>query len=480
MIELSEVHGGYGERMIVRGVSLRVERGEFFALLGPNGSGKTTLLKLITGLLPPARGSVLLDGRPACEYSAIARARLVTVLGQEERISFDFTVEEIVALGRYPHQRGWFAALTKEDRAAVEEAMELAQVSAYRHTAFRRLSGGEKQRVLLAKALAQQPRLLLLDEPTNHLDLHHAYGMLSLLKQRQRTHGLTVLAILHDLNMAAMFADRAAILDGGTVAEAGPVSSLIRRTERIGSIYRMELAGVAHPAAPAAQLHAVPAQDPGGQALAWRLDLSDGITRIAFDRAVRTLSNAAHGAGFQWTRHICIAGEWAGQPAAGAGPEPPPDELLAATGMPPETALVLEGADAAREPVIVRKSGPAPVEVVAAGGSGSLRLCVIVGGGMSDGGFAGVLLAAGEAAGRAIADAGGNRSAGAPGAVRSIAVAGLPMPGGDAQREREPALPPSVGQAVYEAVSAAIRGEACSEHLLAAASKCSGTAGDGR
>lgn len=457
MIELKEVHGGYGERVVVRGVSLRVERGEFFALLGPNGSGKTTLLQLITGLLPPARGSVLLDGRPVREYSAIERARLVTVLGQEERISFDFTVEEIVALGRYPYQRGWFAALTREDRAAVEEAMELTQVSAYRHTAFRRLSGGEKQRVLLAKALAQQPKLLLLDEPTNHLDLHHAYGMLSLLKERQRTQGLTVLAILHDLNMAAMFADRAAILDGGgAVAEAGAPSSLLRRTERIGSIYRMELAAVAHPAVPAAQLHAVPAPEPGGQALAWRLESSDGITRIAFDRAVRTLSNAAHGAGFQWTRHICFAGKLAGEQAV--GPEPTPDELLTARGIPPETAVVLEGADSAGEPAIVRKSGPTPIEAVAAGGRGSLRLCVIVGGGMSDGGFAGALLAAGEAAARAIADAGDNRAAGEPGAVRSIAVAGLPMSGGDAQRERE--LSPSVSQAVYEAVSAAIQGGA--------------------
>ena len=139
----------------------------------------------------------------------------MAVLTQEVQVSFDYTVEEIISLGRYPHQKGFFKQLSKEDRKVIEEVMDITNISQLRKAQFRMISGGEKQRVLLAKALAQEPEILLLDEPTNHLDIKHTFHMLDLLKERQQMMGLTIFAILHDLNVASLYADRIALLHNG-------------------------------------------------------------------------------------------------------------------------------------------------------------------------------------------------------------------------------------------------------------------------
>ncbi|WP_010268875.1 ABC transporter ATP-binding protein [Paenibacillus senegalensis] len=254
LLSVRQASVGYASsEPIIHNATFDVAAGHFFALLGPNGSGKTTLLKMITGTLPVNNGAILIDGKPLHAYSSLERARLMAVLGQEEQITFDFTVEEIVALGRYPHQKGFFKLLTEEDHRIMDEAMDLTQISHYRETPYRQLSGGEKQRVLLAKAIAQQPRLLLLDEPTNHLDLHHAFQLLSLLKEWQYTRNLTVLAILHDLNMAALYADRVALLREGRLERIGEVG-LLKDKELIERIYKVDMSPVAHPQAPRSQL----------------------------------------------------------------------------------------------------------------------------------------------------------------------------------------------------------------------------------
>ncbi|WP_409295078.1 ABC transporter ATP-binding protein [Peribacillus sp. SCS-26] len=223
MLQVQNLTGGYGKRATaVRNVTFDVKRGSFYALLGPNGSGKTTLVRLLMGILPAEAGEVYLDGKSMKHYSPKELARKVSVLSQENQLGLDFTVEEIVALGRYPYQESrFFQEETEEDKKAVEEAMRLTHIDQFRRQSFHALSGGEKQRVLLAKALAQGPELIILDEPTNHLDLKHSLEILELLRLLQQERDLTVLAILHDLNIASMFADGFGLMKSGNMVRTG-------------------------------------------------------------------------------------------------------------------------------------------------------------------------------------------------------------------------------------------------------------------
>jgi iron complex transport system ATP-binding protein len=210
-----------GGRTVLRGVDLELAAGEHVALLGANGSGKSTLLRVISGVLPPKAGLVELFGRPVASWDRGELARRVSVLPQAWELPHGFRVSEVVALGRIPHARSWFAT-SAEDESAVARALADADVTDIADRGVHELSGGERQRVLLALALAQEPRLLLLDEPTVHLDVAHQIALIRLLERLRATRGLTVLAVLHDLNLAARFADRALILHEGRVAAASP------------------------------------------------------------------------------------------------------------------------------------------------------------------------------------------------------------------------------------------------------------------
>ena len=179
------------------------------------GVEKPPFLNLLQGSYRLRVARLHLSGKEVQSLSKLEKAKKMAVLTQEVQVSFDYTVEEIISLGRYPHQKGFFKQLSKEDRKVIEEVMDITNVSQFRKAQFRMISGGEKQRVLLAKALAQEPEILLLDEPTNHLDIKHTFHMLDLLKERQQMKGLTIFAILHDLNVASLYADRIALLHKG-------------------------------------------------------------------------------------------------------------------------------------------------------------------------------------------------------------------------------------------------------------------------
>lgn len=228
---LTEAAFGYrtraGLRQVLRGASLSVGCGELVALLGANGSGKTTLLRLLAGTLHPAEGSVTLFGRAAEGWSRVEVARRVAVLPQSLELPPGFRVAEVVAMGRAPHASRLFGA-TPEDEAAVERALVDAEALDLAARPVDELSGGERQRVLVALALAQQPELLLLDEPTVHLDLAHQVALLRTLRRLCAARAIGVLAVLHDLNLAARFADRAALLDGGRVVADGPPAEVLR------------------------------------------------------------------------------------------------------------------------------------------------------------------------------------------------------------------------------------------------------------
>lgn len=214
-------------RAVLRGLDLVVTQGELLALVGPNGSGKTTLLRAIAGTLPRDGGRVALFGTDLDRWSRVALARRVAVLPQSLTLPDGFRVAEIVEMGRAPHATRWFGS-SGEDAAAVERALADADALDLAERQADELSGGERQRVLVAMALAQEPELLLLDEPTLHLDIAHQAAVLATVARLRARRGLTVIAVLHDLNLVAAHAPRVAVLGSGRVVADGRPASVLR------------------------------------------------------------------------------------------------------------------------------------------------------------------------------------------------------------------------------------------------------------
>lgn len=222
------------DRKLLRNLSLRVRPGELTVLLGGNGAGKTTLLRILAGHLKPDSGHVDLDGRHIGDWTPREIARRVSLMPQSERCEVKITVREMVRLGRVA-QRGWVAPFVADDERAVDAAIEMVNIGSWQHQHITTLSGGQWRLAILARSLAQGASLLLLDEPTSGLDLRHQYECLSRVRDLVRRNSLTAIVTLHDLNQAAMFADRIAILhDGNVLAWGSPAEvltqSLIRQT----------------------------------------------------------------------------------------------------------------------------------------------------------------------------------------------------------------------------------------------------------
>jgi iron complex transport system ATP-binding protein len=229
-----------GQR-IITDVSLTADDGQFTGLLGPNGSGKSTILKTVYRVHKPAAGRLLLDGTDLLSLSARDAARRIAVVAQETTSEFDFTVREMVMIGRTPYKRA-FGADTEADHAAVEQAIERVGCGHLTSRSFNTLSGGEKQLVLIARALAQGADHLILDEPTNHLDVRHQIEILEVVAGL----GATVLAALHDLSLAALFCDPVYILAAGRMAAGGPPSAVLNE-QTIRRAYGADVLVIPHP-----------------------------------------------------------------------------------------------------------------------------------------------------------------------------------------------------------------------------------------
>lgn len=227
MLEADEIYAGYGERVILRGVSLRVERGTITALLGPNGSGKTTLVRVFARVLRPFSGQCLLDGQPYEQIPPTRFAQCVAYAPQETPPDMGFTVAELVMMGRYPHQKGFFGTSAR-DRAIVQQALAFAGIETLANRTLTALSGGERQRVNLARALAQEASYLLLDEPTAHLDLRHQVQILHALRQHAQSQDKGVLLVLHDLNLASAYADKVVLMSEGQIVAQGAPDSVFQ------------------------------------------------------------------------------------------------------------------------------------------------------------------------------------------------------------------------------------------------------------
>ncbi|MCH3973564.1 ABC transporter ATP-binding protein [Bifidobacterium tibiigranuli] len=241
MIEASNVSFSFGDHQVLTEVSLRAHTGEVVGIIGPNGSGKSTLLRTLYGALKPSSGSIQIDGVPLASIPLAARARRIGVVAQESPSEIPLTVAEMVLLGRSPHRKS-FERYTADDRALAIEAMRRVEVEGIARANYAQISGGEKRRVLIARALAQNTDHLLLDEPTNHLDIRHQHGVLLCV----RSLGITTVVVLHDLNLAARYCDRIVLVcDGKVVADGTPNEVLT--PELIEPIYGIRVRRIDEP-----------------------------------------------------------------------------------------------------------------------------------------------------------------------------------------------------------------------------------------
>lgn len=225
-VSVQELSAGYAQTTVLHQVTFSVDQGGFFVIIGPNGSGKTTLLKTITRLMPSQTGNVALFGRPLDSYRRRELARFAAFVPQSAPERSPYRVEDMVLMGRSPHL-GFLGLTGKKDRDIAQKAMEFVEVLGLKTHLLDELSAGEKQRVLIARALCQQPRILFLDEPTANLDLAHQTRIMDLLRDHCRNMGTTVVMISHDVNLAAMYGDRLLLLKDGQVVKAGLSSEVL-------------------------------------------------------------------------------------------------------------------------------------------------------------------------------------------------------------------------------------------------------------
>lgn len=239
VLEFRDVHIGYGEQDVLKGFTADIQKGEFVGLIGANGSGKSTLLKAVSGLLPVRQGEILINGTAHETFSQKERAKQVAVVPQSYAIDYAFTVEDMVMMGRNPYLSFRDREGTK-DLELVAEAMRLTRTEQFRDRMFNELSGGEMQRVIIARAIAQQSDIILLDEPTSALDVQHQIEVMELIVKLNRERGKTVLAVLHDLNMAARYCDRLIMLhDGKVLADGAPEEVMTQ--ENLQILYEMQM-----------------------------------------------------------------------------------------------------------------------------------------------------------------------------------------------------------------------------------------------
>ena len=217
----------YGKRQVLRDMSFSVREGEFFIIIGPNGSGKSTLVRAIAGIVGPGTGEILIRGRPLGDYSRRALAKAVSVVPQSQPADIPFTVEETVLLGRSPYL-SLLGTEKRRDRDIARAAMEFTGVSGLGRFRFDRLSMGERQRVLIARAICQKTPVIVLDEPTASLDLAHQLHIMELLKRLSAEEGTTVIMVSHDLNLAAMYAGRLLLVKRGELMAVGTPCEVLR------------------------------------------------------------------------------------------------------------------------------------------------------------------------------------------------------------------------------------------------------------
>jgi iron complex transport system ATP-binding protein len=239
MLQVTNLNVSYGTRRVIHDLSFELAAGSVLACIGPNGAGKTTLVRALSGIIPPDSGSILMNGRDLANLSAGERARCVAVVPQARQLPPAFTGWETVLLGRTPHLN-WLGQISGRDEKLARQAMQRTRTLELAERPVGELSGGEQQRLLLARALAQAAPLLLMDEPTAHLDLRFQLNLMDEVRSLARQDGLAVLVVLHDLNIAARYSDRIALLVDGSLSAIGTPDEVLN-PDRLSEAYQVPL-----------------------------------------------------------------------------------------------------------------------------------------------------------------------------------------------------------------------------------------------
>jgi len=239
-LQAQSVFFSYDEgKPVLNGIDLAIEPGTHIAVLGPNGSGKTTLLRCLLGFLEPQKGKIILDQVPITQCTPKIVAKALAYVPQFPNAAFAFPIRELVLMGRFAHA-GFLGMTSAQDRAVAELAMEMTETTEFATRTLNELSGGEAQRVMVARALAQQPSVMLLDEPTSHLDLSNQLKITKMLGRLAHDWNMAVLAVSHDINLAARFADELVFMKKGRIVAQGPPESTLDK-ELLGDIYEMDI-----------------------------------------------------------------------------------------------------------------------------------------------------------------------------------------------------------------------------------------------
>lgn len=245
MLEIQSLRVNYGSRSVLDEISFNIKPGQVIALVGPNGTGKTTLIRAISGVVPVRSGKIVVNGKDLTRLSPMQRAALMAVVPQARKLPDGFTVWQTVLLGRTPYL-GWMGQAGPSDHRRVRWALERVQIAEHASRRVDELSGGEQQLVLLARALAQETPIMLLDEPNAHLDLHHQSILFNMVRALAREQHLAVLMALHDLNLAALYADRVALLVGGRLGAFGSPAEVLTPS-LLTSTFQVPVQVISHP-----------------------------------------------------------------------------------------------------------------------------------------------------------------------------------------------------------------------------------------
>ncbi|MDD5197231.1 MAG: ABC transporter ATP-binding protein, partial [Candidatus Omnitrophica bacterium] len=236
LLKIANLSAGYSGEDIIKGISLEINAGDFIGIIGPNGSGKTTLLRLCSKVLHPRKGKIYFDNNDIFAMDLKGFCRKVAFVSQDISTGFSFSVMELALMGRIPHlKRLQFE--TKKDIEICERALALTDSSGLKEKIVNELSAGERQRAIISRALAQEPVLLLLDEPTAHLDIGHQIQVMDLLKKLNHRNNLTIIMILHDLNLASAYCNRICLLDNGNIFKEGQAEDVLTY-ENIEAVYK--------------------------------------------------------------------------------------------------------------------------------------------------------------------------------------------------------------------------------------------------
>ncbi|MCR8979545.1 ABC transporter ATP-binding protein [Brevibacillus laterosporus] len=258
VISVCDVSHRYGNQSVLQQVSIEIRAGEWLGIIGPNGSGKSTLLSLMSRAETPSAGQILVYGKDIKSYGRKKLSQHMAVLQQETIPAIHYTVQEIVEMGRFPYQ-SWWGTETEDSGPFIDSIMDRLQLKKLANKRLDQLSGGQRQRAALAKLMAQSPSIVLLDEPTTYLDIHYQVQFMDVVQEWQQDCGVTVVSVLHDLNLASLYCDRIIVLHDGRISAEGTPTEMMT-TKRLSDVFQVNTAIVPHPKTERPQVLVCPKQ----------------------------------------------------------------------------------------------------------------------------------------------------------------------------------------------------------------------------